>query len=77
MKGKICRYNIGVRCDDADCSRCGWYPSVEDRRLSKIRGEEPRESVQHKLVEVYDETTQRVVGKMKWPVLGAMEDMYG
>lgn len=77
MKVKICDYNDGVRCDGAECSRCGWSPAVEARRLSRIRGEEPRESVQHKLVEVYDETTQRVVGKMKWPVLGAMEDMYG
>lgn len=33
-----CSYNIGVQCDGSDCSRCGWCPSVEERRLSNLRG---------------------------------------
>lgn len=61
-----CEYNQGVWCSSPDCSRCGWNPEVEERRKTKLLG----------TVEVYDEDRQRVIGRVKWPVLGCMEDQY-
>ena len=62
----ICKHNSYVRCDGADCGRCGWNPDVAAKRINKATG----------TVEVYDETTQKVVGRMLWPVLGCDSDKY-
>lgn len=80
MKGKICDYNIGVQCDGSDCSRCGWCPSVEERRLSNLRGPDTltaeKADKTYKTVDVYDETTERKVGTLSWPVFIHKEDAY-
>lgn len=61
-----CKYNSYVRCDGADCGRCGWNPDVAAKRIHKATG----------TVEVYDETMQKVVRRMLWPVLGCDSDKY-
>lgn len=71
-----CKFNLAIDCDGSDCSRCGWCPAVKERRL-KDRGIEIKEAeATHKLVEVYDETQQRTVGKIWWPVFIHKEDTY-
>jgi hypothetical protein len=78
-----CSYNIGVQCDGSDCSRCGWCPSVEERRLSNLRGPDALTAEKadkayktYKTVDVYDETTERKVGTLSWPVFIHKEDAY-
>lgn len=75
-----CSYNIGVQCDGSDCSRCGWCPSVEERRLSNLRGPDTltaqKADKAYKTVDVYDETTKRTVGTLSWPVFIHKEDAY-
>ena len=66
MNGE-CKHNRGVICDGGDCSECGWDPTVVAKRKAEATG----------MVEVYDETRQKVIGKVKWPVLGCMSDQYG
>lgn len=61
-----CKHNQAVSCDGGECDRCGWNPEVASRRMARITG----------TVEVYDETRQKTIGRMKWPVLGEMQDAY-
>ena len=61
-----CKYNLAVACETADCDRCGWNPEVTSRRKARITG----------TVEVYDETRRKTIGRMKWPVLGELQDAY-
>jgi hypothetical protein len=78
-----CSYNIGVQCDGSDCSLCGWCPSVQERRLSNLRGPDALTAEKadkadkvYKTVDVYDETTERTVGTLSWPVFIHKEDAY-
>lgn len=75
-----CSYNIGVECDGSDCSRCGWCPAVEERRLSNLRGPDAltaeRTSREYKIVDVYDETAKQTVGTLSWPVFIHKDDAY-
>ena len=75
-----CSYNIGVQCDGSECSRCGLCPSVEERRLSNLRGPDALTAEKadkvYKTVDVYDETTERKVGTLSWPVFIHKEDAY-
>lgn len=32
---KICRFNIGVRCEVQKCESCGWNPEVDRARREK------------------------------------------
>lgn len=82
-KKRPCSYNIGVECDGSDCARCGWCPSVEERRLSNLRGPDAltaekadKADKAYKTVDVYDETTKRTVGTLSWPVFIHKEDIY-
>ena len=61
-----CKYNRYIICDGSACSRCGWDPAVAAKRKAEATG----------MVEVYDETRQEVIGKVRWPVLGCMSDQY-
>lgn len=64
----ICPNNRQIRCEQQNgCDRCGWNPKVVEKRKAQILG----------TVEVYDETRQKVIGRVKWPVLGCMSDQYG
>lgn len=78
-----CSYNIGVQCDGSECSRCGWCPSVEERRLSDLRGPDTLTAEKadktykvYKTVDIYDETTERTVWTLSWPVFIHKEDAY-
>ena len=61
-----CKHNHAVVCDGGDCSKCGWDPKVAAKRKAEVTGK----------VAVYDETRQKVIGKVEWPVLGCMADKY-
>lgn len=66
MKKGPCNYNIGVQCDGSDCSRCGWCPSVEERRLSNLRGPDT----------LIAEKTDKADKTLSWPVFIHKEDVY-
>lgn len=71
---EICEYNDAVRCAGKVCERCGWNPAVEARRKHvPPAGMMFNATV---MVDIYDETRQKVVGSIPWPVLGEMSDQY-
>lgn len=73
---KICEHNYAVRCAGKGCERCGWNPAVEAQRKASAAGEEALQKASTVKVDVYDETQQKVVGSMLWPVLGEKSDQY-
>lgn len=36
-KNKVCYYNEGVDCEKRQCAKCGWDPSVFERRKAETR----------------------------------------
>ena len=36
--GKECKFNLYVDCEEQDkCSKCGWNPQVQKKRIEKIK----------------------------------------
>ena len=87
VKTGSCKYNTGIMCDcddTCDCSKCGWNPKVEKRRRERIELKYHLETVDDKLVSIYNqfragrisrEEAHEKFDDMKTALLGSLKNV--